>query len=249
MKKEQNWEIKDRNYYLTNNYSPLTYTLTSKHSRRFPLLWFDSSTNTQRELRYASNQNSPFIDEQKGMATLEHVIFKNGTLFVPKENQSLQKLLSIYHPLKNGKYKELDVVEDANNDLDYLDAEFEAQSSCRQLDVEHAEAILRTEIGSKVSEMSSNEIKRDIVLFAKRNPYLFLSLVNDENVELRNLAVKATEAKIIKLSQDQRTFAWASNGKKLMTVPFEENPYSAFAAFLKTDEGVEVFKSIEKKLK
>ena len=87
------------------------------------------------------------------------------------------------------------------------------------------------------------------MLFAKRNPYLFLSLVNDENVELRNLAVKATEAKIIKLSQDQRTFAWASNGKKLMTVPFEENPYSAFAAFLKTDEGVEVFKSIEKKLK
>lgn len=249
MKKEQNWEIKDRNYYLTNDYSPLTYTLTSKHSRRFPLLWFDSSTNTQRELRYASNQNSPFVDEQKGMATLEHVIFKNGTLFVPKENQSLQKLLSIYHPLKNGKYKELDVIEDANNDLDYLDAEFEAQSSCRQLDVEHAEAILRTEIGSKVSEMSSNEIKRDIVLFAKRNPYLFLSLVNDENVELRNLAVKATEAKIIKLSQDQRTFAWASNGKKLMTVPFEENPYSAFAAFLKTDEGVEVFKSIEKKLK
>ena len=189
MKKEQNWEIKDRNYYLTNNYSPLTYTLTSKHSRRFPLLWFDSSTNTQRELRYASNQNSPFIDEQKGMATLEHVIFKNGTLFVPKENQSLQKLLSIYHPLKNGKYKELDVVEDANNDLDYLDAEFEAQSSCRQLDVEHAEAILRTEIGSKVSEMSSNEIKRDIVLFAKRNPYLFLSLVNDENVELRNFEI------------------------------------------------------------
>jgi hypothetical protein len=34
-----------------------------------------------------------------------------------------------------------------------------------------------------------------------------------------------------------------------MTVPFEENPYSAFAAFLKTDEGVEIFKSIEKKLK
>ncbi len=249
MEKKIEWEIKDRNYYLTNDYSPLTYTLTSKHSRRFPLLWFDKSTNTQRELRYASNQNSPFVDEQKGMATLEHVVFQNGTLSVPKENQALQKLLSIYHPLKNGKYKELDVIEDANNDLDYLDAEFEAQKSCRQLNVEHAEAILRTEIGSRVSEMSSNEIKRDIVLFAKRNPYLFLNLVNDENVELRNLAVKATEAKIIKLSQDQRTFAWASNGKKLMTVPFEENPYSAFAVYLKTDEGVEVFKSIEKKLK
>ena len=86
-------------------------------------------------------------------------------------------------------------------------------------------------------------------MFARNNPILFLELVNDENVMLRNLAVKAAEMGVIKLSQDQRTFAWGSNNKKLMTVPFDENPYSAFAAYLKTDEGVEVFKSIEKKLK
>ena len=54
---------------------------------------------------------------------------------------------------------------------------------------------------------------------------------------------------IIRLSQDQRTFTWGSTDRKLMTVPFDENPYSAFAAYLKTDEGVEIFKSIEKKLK
>ena len=36
--------------------------------------------------------------------------------------------------------------------------------------------------------------------------------------------------------------------KKVMNVPFDENPYSAFAAFLKTDEGVEIYKSIDKKL-
>ena len=34
-----------------------------------------------------------------------------------------------------------------------------------------------------------------------------------------------------------------------MNVPFDENPYSALAAWFKTDEGVEVYKSIEKKLK
>ena len=86
-------------------------------------------------------------------------------------------------------------------------------------------------------------------MFAKKNPVLFVELAKDDNVQLRNLGIKATEANIIKLSPDQRTFTWASNGKKLMTVPFEENPYSAFSAFLKTDEGVEIFKSIEKKLK
>ena len=37
MENEQNWEIKDRNYYLVQDRSPLTYTLGSKHTRRFPL--------------------------------------------------------------------------------------------------------------------------------------------------------------------------------------------------------------------
>jgi hypothetical protein len=247
-KNDTNWEIKDRNYYLLNNKSPLTYTLRSKHTRRFPLLHFDEAKGYQRELRYASNQRSVFTDEQDGMSTLEHVVFKDGTLHVPKEKQNLQKLLSIYHPELNKIFAELDRVQNAENELDWIEAEFQAVSMARSLDLEHCEAILRVEQGSKVSKMSSKEIKRDLLIFAKKNPILFLELANDDNVELRNFAIKATEAQIIKLSQDQRTFAWASNGKKLMTIPFEENPYSAFAAWLKTDEGIEVYKSIKKKL-
>lgn len=249
MKEKTKWEVKDRNYYLTNDYSPLTYTLRSKHTRRFPLMWFDEAKGAQRELRYATNMSSPFVDEQNGIATLQHIVFENGTLHVPKENQSLQKLLSLYHPERNKRYKELDVVEIAEDELSNIEYEIEALNIARQLDLDHMEAILRVEMGSRVSEMSSKEIKRDLLLFAKNNSILFLELVNDENVELRNFAIKATEANIIKLSGDQRTFAWGSNGKKLMTIPFDENPYSAIAAWFKTDEGVEVYKSIEKKLK
>jgi hypothetical protein len=249
MKEKTTWEVKDRNYYLTNDYSPLTYTLRSKHTRRFPLMYFDNDKGHQRELRYATNMASPFVDEQTGLATLEHIVFENGTLFVPKEKQSLQKLLSLYHPDRNKRYKELDVVEIAEDELSEIEYEIEALNIAKDLEIDHMEAILRVEMGSSVSEMSSKEIKRDLLIFAKKNPVLFLELVNDENVELRNFAIKAVEANIIKLSGDQRTFAWGSNGKKLMTVPFDENPYSAMAAWFKTDEGVEVYKSIDKKLK
>ena len=119
----------------------------------------------------------------------------------------------------------------------------------RGMDIDHAEAILRVEIGSKVTTMSSKELRRDLLLFAKMNPALFIDLANDENVQLRNFAIQATENNIIKLSSDQRYFTWATNGRKLMEVPFDENPYSAMAAFFKTDEGVEVYRSVEKKLK
>jgi len=106
---------------------------------------------------------------------------------------------------------------------------------------------MRVEIGSKVDTMSSKELRRDLLLFARSEPELFLDLASDDNVPLRNFAIKAVEFGIIKLAHDQRTFTWASNGRKLMTVPFDEHPYSAMASFFKTDEGLEIYRSIEKK--
>ena len=136
----------------------------------------------------------------------------------------------------------------AEDELDQINYEIDALNLAKNIEIDHAEAILRVEKGSRVSEMSSKEIKRDLLLMAKKNPQAFLAIANDENVGLRNTAIKAVELGIIKLSQDQRTFHWGSNDRKLMTVPFDENPYSAMAAFFKTDEGVEIFKTIEKKL-
>jgi len=246
---KNNWEIKDRTYLLTGNVTPLTYTLQCKHSLRYPLLWFDKENGNQEELRYATNQNSPLVKDQKGQVTLGHVVFENGTLYVPKEKQNLQKLLSIYHPDLNVKFTEFDAIIEAEDDLDYLELEVEAMNAAFEMDIDMAEAIVRVEVGSRVNKMSSKEIKRDLLLLARRNPSLFLELANDDNVSLRNLAIRATETGIIKLSQDQRTFMWGENDRKLMTVPFDENPYSAMAAFFKTDEGIQIFKSIEKKLK
>lgn len=248
-KVEPEWEVKDRTYYLTGNTSPLTYRLNSKHTSKYSLLWFDEKAGEQYEIRYATNHNSPLVKDQKGEATLGHIIFDEGVLAVPKEKQNLQKLLSIYHPAKGIKYKEFSATVQAGNDLEDIEMEIEALNIALSMDVDHAESILRVEVGSAVTKMSSKEIKRDLLLFARRNPMLFMELANDENVQLRNIAIRAAELGLIMLSQDQRTFTWGSTGRKLMTVPFDENPYSAMAAYFKTDEGVEVFRSIEKKIK
>ena len=243
------WEIKDRVYYLKGNKSPLTLTIPGRHTRKHALLWYDEELGKQREIRYATNQDSPFVDEQKGEVTLGHIVFDEGHLIVPKEKQNLQKLLSLYHPSLSKIYAEFDPVEKANDELDILDMQVDAMNAARNIDVDLAEAILRTEMGSSVTSMSTKELKRDLLIFARSNPQLFIELANDPNVQLRNFAIKATEAGIIILAQDQRSFRWATNDKKLMNVPFDENPYSAMAAFFKTDEGVEIFKSIEKKFK
>ena len=241
---EKGWEIKDRNYYLIGDNTPIMHMIRSKN-----VFWFDSETGHERELRATTNQKSPFVDQFSGNVGLMHIIFRDGALHVPKNKQTLQKLLSLYHPHKGKIYDEVDNVAKATDDLDVIEVQIDAMNAARELDIDHAEAVLRVEEGSKVSEMSSKEIKRDVLLFARKNPSLFLELAKDDNVELRNIGIKAVEASILTLSGDNRTFTWGTTKRKVLPVPFEEHPYSALAAFFKTDEGLEVYKNIQKRLK
>ena len=238
------WEIKTRQYFLRKQGKPLSYILKSAN-----IYWFDEEKGYERELKYCSNQRTPFVDEMKGDQRLEHIVFRAGVLTVPKEKVVLQKLLSLYHPHRNKLYYEWQPELTAKNEINFLEMEIEALNAAQALDIDMAEAVMRVEIGSRVSEMSSKELKRDLLLYAKKNPKLFLELVNDDNVHLRNFGIKATEMGILKLSADQRTFMWGSNDRKLMTVPFDEHPYSALAAWFKTDEGLEIYSNIEKRLK
>jgi hypothetical protein len=237
------WEIKDKLYQLSINESPIAFMVKTRG-----ILWFDEEKGYEREIKYCENQKTVFVDEMKGPERLSRIVFRDGRLFVPKEKQTLQKFLAI-HPDMNKKFYEYNPVKEAEDDLDVLEYEIQALTMAQNIDIDHAEAILRTELGNKVSKMTSKELKRDLLLFARSNPELFLELANDENINIRNIGIKAVENGIISLSSDQRTFKWASNDRKLITVPFDENPYSALAAYFKTDEGIEVYQTVEKKLK
>jgi len=243
-KAEKNWEIKDRTYTLTRNMSPLTYMIKSKD-----IFWFDEEKGYQRELKNTSNQITPFVDEMKGDQRMEHITFEDGVLNVPREKQTLQKLLSLYHPGLNSTYVEFNPVQVAQDDVADIELEIEALNLAKDLDIEHVEAILRVENGNDVDNMTSKELKRDILLMAKQNPQLLIDLAKDDNVELRNVGIKAVEAGLLELSSDQRQFTWGKNKRKVMTVPFDEHPYSALAAFFKTDEGLEIYKNVQKRLK
>jgi hypothetical protein len=241
--KKPTWEIKDRVYNLTGKKKPLSFMLRSSN-----IYWFDSEKGYERELKYCENQRTPFVDEMQGDQRLAHIIFRNGSLYVEKEKTTLQKLLSLYHPHKNKLYAEYEPEVEAASEIEILEMEADAILMARELDIDMAEAILRVEKGSEVSKMSSKELKRDLLVFARNNPALFLELANDDNVQLRNFGIRAVELGIIKLSNDQRNFLWGSNNRPIMTVPFDEHPYTALAHWFKTDEGMEIYANIEKRL-
>ena len=222
--KKPEWEVKDRHYFLKGGKTPLTYTIKGSN-----IFWFDEEKGYERELKYTTNQRTPFVDEMIGDQRLAHVVFQSGALHVPKEKTVLQKFLGL-HPSNGVLFEEYKPVEEAASEVDMLEFEAKAMQVALDLDVEMTEAVLRAEIGSKVAEMSSSELRRD------------------ENIQLRNFAIKAVEYGLLRISQDQRTVSWASTGQKIMNVPFGDHAYSSLAAWFKTDEGMEVYSNIEKRL-
>ena len=243
VKPKDEWEIKDRLYTLKGGKKPLSRAIRSSG-----IFYFDEEKGYERELKYCQNQKTPFVDEMVGDQRLEHIIFRSGNLHVPRSKQTLQKLLSLYHPHRDQIYEEYKPAKLAEDEIDVLEMQVDALTAARNIDIDMAEAIMRVEKGSDVSKLSSKELRRDLLVFARNNPKLFLELADDENVMLRNFGIRAVEAGILRLSSDQRNFLWGSNGRKLMVIPFEEHPYTALAHWFKTDEGMEIYSNIEKRL-
>ena len=197
----KNWELKDRTYVLTGGFSPLTYKIKSRG-----ILWFDEDKGVNKEIRYAINQRSLFVEDQDDNVRLGHIIFEDGVLYTRRDQVLLQQLLSIYHPNAGDKWTEINPQKEAEDEVSVIEREIEALELVRSLELEDLEAIMRTELGGGVSELSSKELKRDAYIFAKQNPKLFKELAEDEDIKLRILANRAVESGFIKLTDDNTVF-------------------------------------------
>ena len=107
----------NKTYKLTRAVAPLSFMLPTRNTRRLPLLHFDEATGTNRALRYARYQQSPYEDDQDGNAIVEPIIFEDGFLFVDRSNQVLQKFLSL-HPLYGKQFVEVNKEKDAAEEIE-----------------------------------------------------------------------------------------------------------------------------------
>ena len=111
-------------------------------------------------MRYARNQNSPFQDEQDDNAIIEPIVFEDGFLHVPKNNQVFKNLWTYIQEMEEclqrvNKAKEAaELVEDLNLEVDAL-------IEARQLTVEQVENVARVlfqKMFLKLQQLSLEEI-------------------------------------------------------------------------------------------
>ncbi|QDP56308.1 MAG: hypothetical protein GOVbin3009_75 [Prokaryotic dsDNA virus sp.] len=246
--KKKKTKFVDKTYKLTRNKAPLSYTIPSRHTKRKSLLYFDDTTGVNRAMRYAKNQKSIFEDEQDGNILLEPIVFEDGFLRVPKQNQILQEFLA-YHPGNGNEFVEVDKEKDASIEVEDLDIALEAQIVAKDLDIEMLETIARVVIGLNIDKLSSSELKRDVRIFAKRYPGEFMESINDPLLMLQNKCAKFfSEGLLVLKNKKDVYYNLKGNKNKLLTVPYGEDPLFILASFLQSDEGLEVLRILESKL-
>ena len=114
---------------------------------------------------------------------MEPIVFENGFLTVRKENQVLQKFLS-YHPGNGRVYVEVDKAKDAAQIVEELNIEVDALIQARQLTVDQVENVGRVLFQQDITRMTTAELRRDILVFAKKSTKRFFMLLEDPALKM-----------------------------------------------------------------
>jgi hypothetical protein len=239
----------DKVYKLTRDAAPLSYMLPTRNTRRFPLLHFDEETGVNKPLRYARNQKTPFEDEQDGNAIVEPIIFEDGFLSVPRNNPVLQEFLH-YHPMNGIRFVEVDEEKDAQAQLEEMNKELDALSEARSLSIEQLETMTRVLFGKDPSRSTTAELKRDILIFAKREPHAFMNALTDPNLKLSSNVQLFFDNTLLSFRNNKKDvyFNLSSNKKRMLTIPFGEDPMFVVSSYLQSDDGLEILTMLENQL-
>ncbi len=245
----KNTLLVDKVYRLRRNSAPLSFIIPTRSTPRSPLLYFDEEMGINRPLRYARNQKSPFEDEQDGSAIVEPVIFVDGFLRVTRTNPVLQKFLDL-HPMNGKKFEAVDDKKEAQEELDIINLQVDALIAAKEMSMEQLEVIGRILLDRDVSTISTAELKRDIIVYAKNYPEEFLNLFNDSDLALKSQCkLFLSEGLLTKRNKDRELwFNTKSNKKKLMNLPYGEDIVHVLFSFFKTDEGVKILEYLEKQV-
>lgn len=241
--------MKSRTYVLLRSERPVSFILQSKSNKRKPLLYFDQDKRVNRELRYAPNQKTPFVDDQDGTFLLEPIIFEDGMLHVPKENQVLQQFL-YYHPENGRTFEEKDPEKEAVKAIEQLEREEDAIIAVRELQLDQLKTLLRVATREDVNKLTTAEIKHNARVLARNQPMEVLRILNDPLLKVQDIVARAFEDRILTQKGKMRDVYLnnKSNGRtvssRILSVPPGENHIFTMAKFLQSNEGLEVLKLI-----
>lgn len=208
---------------------------------------FDKETNTVREIRYCPGENSIFKDEQSEYSRTEHIVFREKNLFVPPQKPNLKAFLDAHPANKaNGGRLFEKVVKEAKSEK-IVDDEFLIHDAISLIKNKSVDELLPLAMSLNISVDQKNiEIKRELVLMAKRNPQKVLDMYGNPLVKARSTIKQAFDFQIV--DENGGAVVWYDTRKMIISVPVGQDKVETLTRFAMTDSGASVLSEIERQL-
>jgi len=208
---------------------------------------FDKETGNVREMRYCPNEPSIWRDEQSDNAKKQAVVFRNGSLVVPKEKPNLMAYLDL-HPANQANggnaFKLVDNKKDAEQNLAREFSVSEAIIAVRDKSIDELLPVA-IYFGMDINRETS-ELRFDLLQKAKRDPEEFLSAFDSPIVKVRATVSQAASYQIISLKEDGAY--WFDSNKMIVANPAGHDADDTLSRFLMTEKGATTLASLEERL-
>jgi hypothetical protein len=208
---------------------------------------YDAEQDTVREMRYCPNEPSIWADEQGEKARKETVAFRDGKLFVRRDQPNLRKFMDL-HPMNiaNGGnvFQEVNKKKDAENELKKEFLLSEAIGMVRDKDINDLLPIalyFGVNINTPVSE-----IRYNLLNIAKKKTQAFIESFDSPQVQVRSSIQQAKDYQILNLKKDG--CYWFDSNSLIVSVPVGQDPLDTMVRFCLTEKGSSVLSLIEEKL-
>ena len=212
-----------------------------------PVSVYDSASDSIRAIRYNPREDTIYVEEQTSKPMKQPIIFENGKLWVRRNQPNLKKFLDM-HPTNEANggnmFRKVDLEKNAQVDLNQ---EFEAVDAIMLLREKPLSDILAVATAFAVNtERPVDEIKHDLMQFAKRNPRVFIEAFDNPVIEAKAKIRKAMDMGIINHSKGH--VMWTDTNKHIVAVPVGQDAVDVFTRFCMTETGSIVLDEIERQL-
>ena len=212
--------------------------------RQSGLTVYDDAKNTIREVRYCPNEPSIWRDEQSQYAKREHVMFYDGTLFVPHTKPNLIAFLEA-HPdnVANGGGI-FELVDNEKKAEEILNDEFLALDAVVMVREKDIQELLPIAMFYNINvNRPSAEIRYDLLQQARSNPKRFIESFDNPLVRVRSVIKTAEMYQLVALKPNGSY--WFDSNKLILSTPVGQESIDVLARFCLTEQGAPVYAELE----